>query len=271
MVSSASYDSKNKDFTFGFCDGIFFKPDGTKVFIVESGALTVKQFTLSTPWDISTATSPQSQAFGITSLQGLFFNPDGTKMYLADAFSTLIKRYSLSSAWDVRTATADITDTMSVATQTTNPTSIFINSNGTKLYVATQNAGVGKVYQYTLSTAWSLSGGSYASKSLTTTTQEPGTNGLFIRPDGTKLYIVGDSSDKVWRYTMSTPEDISTATSDSDSFSVATQESDARSIFFKPDGTKFYVSGYTYKGYQYSSGESWSTSPAITSGMLLCF
>lgn len=258
-ISGASYDSKSKDVTSGYARGLCFKDDGTKVYVVSPSDQTVHQRTLSTAWDISTAGSATGISIGGSTFMGLFFKSDGTKMYLADSFTLLFKRYTLSTPWDVTTATVDATDTLSFATQTDVPRSMFIDSTGTKLYLSSAGAGVGKIWQYTLSTPWSLASGSYASKSFVTTTQESANVAIFLRPDLTKLYVSGSTNDKVWRYTLSTPGDISTASSDSDSFSVASQENTPSSVSFKSDGSKFYVVGLTNSFvYQYSSGESWS-------------
>jgi DNA-binding beta-propeller fold protein YncE len=79
--------------------------------------------------------------------------------------------------------------------------------------------------------------------------------GVTFKPDGTKMYMVGGSSDKVYQYTLSTAWDLSTASYDSVSFSVSSQDGTPFDVTFKPDGTKMYIMGNTNKKvYQYTTG-----------------
>ena len=93
-VSGSSLDSgqtfnAGSQITSGACFGIFFKPDGTKMWALGSaGGLTTYafQYTMGTPWDLTTVTYDnvsfnfQSQ---VSSAQGIFFRPDVNDMYMA--------------------------------------------------------------------------------------------------------------------------------------------------------------------------------------------
>ena len=133
--------------------------------------------------------------------------------------------------------------------------------DGTKFY--TVGSTNDTVYQYSCSTAWDVNTASYESKSFGVTTQESNPTGLFFKSDGTKFYIVGITNDTVYQYSCSTAWDVSTASYDSKSFSVTTQENDPRGLFFKDDGTKFYIVGATGRTvYQYSCSTTWDVSTA---------
>jgi sugar lactone lactonase YvrE len=68
------------------------------------------------------------------------------------------------------------------------------------------------------------------------------------------MYIVGDQANRVYEYDLSTAWDISTATYNSISFGVGTQETSPNGVFFKSDGSKMYVVGSgTDTIYQYST------------------
>ena len=58
------------------------------------------------------------------------------------------------------------------------------------------------------------------------------------------MYIVGGGGVDINEYDLSTPWDVSTAVY-LQLFSVATQETEPRCLFFKPDGSKMYVMGAT--------------------------
>ena len=89
---------------------------------------------------------------------------------------------------------------LSVAAQDASPAGLAFSSDGTKVYVL----GFEKVRvsQYTLSTAWDISTGSYASKSLSVSTQDETSQDLAFSPDGTKVYVLGDSNNRIYQYEL---------------------------------------------------------------------
>ena len=71
------------------------------------------------------------------------------------------------------------------------------------------------------------------------------------------MYIIGNNTDAVSQYSLSTAWDISTASYDSISFSVSNEDSFPLSLKFKPDGTKMYIIGYTGSTiFQYTTGST---------------
>ena len=111
------------------------------------------------------------------------------------------------------------------------------------------------------SVGYDLAGASYDSVSFSVSSQEATPRSVFFKPDGSKLYLVGSTSDTVYQYSLSTAWDVSTASYDSKSFSVASQDLNPYSIFFKPDGTKFYMQGASNDDvYQYSLSTAWDIS-----------
>jgi DNA-binding beta-propeller fold protein YncE len=119
------------------------------------------------------------------------------------------------------------------------------------------------VYQYNLATAWDVTTASYTGNSLLVTLQDATPQGLFFGDSGTKLYVVGTTTDTVYQYTLSAAWDISTASYALLSFSVATQETLPRALFFKPDGTKMFVIGLTGDDVnEYDLSTAWDVSTA---------
>jgi len=240
-VSSASY---LQNFSVAaqdtFPQGIFFKPDGTKMYVIGAAGDDVNEYDLSTAWDITTASYLQnfSVAAQETFPQGIFFKPDGTKMYVLGNVGDDVNEYDLSTAWDVSSAT--YLQNFSVAAQETVPEGIFFKPDGTKMYILGND-----VNEYDLSTAWDITTASYL-QNFSVAAQETTTQGIFFKPDGTKMYILGSAGDAVFSYTLSTAWDVSAASFDFPTegyFSVAAQDTFPQGIFFKPDGTKMYVIG----------------------------
>lgn len=83
--------------------GFVFKPDGTKAYTVGTGTpgSKITQYSLSTPWTISTMTS-DSITYSVsgqdTAMQGISVNPDGDKIYLIGGINDAIYQYS-SGYW----------------------------------------------------------------------------------------------------------------------------------------------------------------------------
>jgi sugar lactone lactonase YvrE len=265
-VSTASYDTKSFSVTSqeSFPNALFFKPDGTKFYIVGSTADTVFQYSCATAWDVSTA-SYDTKSFSVSTQEliptGLFFKSDGTAFYIVGTGNDTVFQYSCATAWDVSTSSYGSKAFFIGGGQEGNPTDVQFNDDGTKFYIIGSN--LDSIYQYSCATAWDVSTASSASKSFYVGAQDINAQGLFFKSDGTKFYIVGATSDTVYQYSCATAWDINTGSYDSKSFSIAAQEPNSTGLFFKSDGTKFYIVGNTTNTvYQYSCATLWDVSTA---------
>jgi sugar lactone lactonase YvrE len=231
--------------------GLFFKPDGTKMYISGTTGQDVNEYNLSTPWLVSSATYVQNFSVSAqeTTPNGLSFKPDGTKMYILGNNGDDVNEYDLSTPWDI--STASYLQNFSIATQETIPQDLFFKPDGTKMYIV--GTSTDSVNEYNLSTQWDISTASHV-QSFFVGTEEGAPTGLFFKSDGTKMYITGTGGDEINEYDLSTPWDISSA-SYLQNFSVATQETAPQSLFLHPDGSGFYVVGFTNDTvYQYTIG-----------------
>lgn len=189
---------------------------------------------------------------------GLVFNGDGTKLFIT-GYPAGVGYYSLSTAYDISTAT--YVNSFSVRPQEIYTTGLRFNADGTKLYIIGYNTD--KVYQYTLSTAYDITTASYDSVSFSVASQDSLPYGLSFNSSGTKLYVLGDSTDTIYQYSLSTAYDISTASYDSVSFSVSSQDTSVRDLFFNGDGTKLYVVGNSNDSvFQYTLSTAYDLSTA---------
>ena len=256
-LGSASYDSVSFSFSSQTTSprGVTFNNDGTKMFVMGTFDDAIFQYSLSTAFDVSTA-SYDSVTLDVSSEDGspngLTFNSSGTKMYIVGAEFDNVYQYTLSTAFDLSTASYDSVS-LDISGQTLNGLVVVFNNDGTKMFLG----GItnDSVYQYSLSTAFDLSTASYDSVSLDVSGQDSGTvAGLAFNSNGTKMYVVGFDNDSVYQYSLSTAFDLSTASYDSVSFSVASQDTTPRSVLFNSDGTKMYIGGDTNDTiYQYST------------------
>jgi hypothetical protein len=265
-VSAAEY--SNKSFDVSGQDtaptDLFFKPDGTKMYVTGNTGNDVNEYDLSTAWDVTTSVYLQnfSVAGQDATPRALFFKSDGTKMYVAGSTNSNIYEYNLSSAWDISTAT--YLQAFSVLAQDTTPFGLFFKPDGTKMYV------VGDVnesiFEYNLASSWNISTATYL-QSFSYSAKETGATGLSFKTDGTKVYIVGTVTDSILEYNLSSAWNISTA-SFYNSF-VLTAGVNPNGLFFKSDGDIFYVItttndninqyyvGYNQTYYTITNGTAW--------------
>jgi|TARA_R100000482_G_scaffold124549_1_gene77775 hypothetical protein len=110
----------------------------------------------------------------------------------------------------------------------------------------------------------------FTNNSGQTTTTDFGPTGFTFKPDGTRCYTLGTSTDRVTQYDLSTPFDITTSTvMTSDSFNVNTTAGEANpyKIRFKPDGTRMFIGGLsTNTIHIFSLSTAWDVTTASHEG-----
>ena len=234
-------------------NSISFKSNGTKMYILGSTGDDITEYNLSTAWDVSTGTYSQERSVKsdnsvMTAPQGMFFKPDGTKVYVTGQSSDVVGEYDLSTAWDISTMSHN--QNFSVASREATPTGICFKDDGTKMYIIGYTGD--DVNQYNLSTAWDVSTASY-SKNFFVGSQEVAPRGIVFKTDGTKMYIAGSSGDDINEYDLSTAWDVGTATFNQNFRESIVPEGQLTDIFFKSDGTRFWITGRTNdRVYQYN-------------------
>lgn len=271
-LSTASYiDKFNIHTNDSAATGIFFKPDGTKMFVAGDSTNQVQQYSLSTAWDISSLSyDSTTKSLSDSSPDGIFFKPDGTEMYVLDnsVGAGGIRAYPLSTAWDITTAGTTSFTTV-ISSYLGNESSFCFSSDGTKVYVGGQT-GVDayEIHEFTLSTAWDVTTTSYTS-TTTTTDGNYGignyyTQGLSMSSNNTKLFVLG-SGGIVYSLALSTPKDLSTGLFDGNSGYLG-DHSARMGVFFKSDGTKLYTANYSgNKIFEWSLSTAWDVTSAGSS------
>jgi len=255
--------------------GVFdFSSDGNYVFVYSRGSGskedTVRRFPLSTAYDVTTTSNSGVQEIDIsgqstdgsgsaavTDGYAMKIGYGGTRLYVVDHTANAVFQWNLSTANDLTSASYGTT--FDVSTQATDPSGIEFNSDGTKMYVGDEQDRT--VYEYNLSTAWDISSASYSqSRSFATAgsggDQPSNTNlvatqrGIAFNNDGTRIYIICQANDVVFRFNLSTAYDISTATYTKYIYPsgqstligyVALNNTTHYDLKWNPDGTKMYV------------------------------
>jgi sugar lactone lactonase YvrE len=180
--------------------GLFFRADGTKMYV--SGAIndSVFQYTLSTPWSVATA-SYDSISFSVAAQEinpnGISFKPNGLSMYVTGSTGDAVYQYTLSTAWNVSTAT--FLQSFSVSGQETNSNSVSFTGDGSRMFITGSTGD--DVNVYNLTTPWDISTSLFVNV-FSVSGQDTLPTGIYIKPDGTKMYIIGQTNDTVFQYTV---------------------------------------------------------------------
>ncbi len=184
-------------------NGMFFKPDGLKLFEVGGTVDEVAQFPLTDAWDLSTVGVVEA-TFDVSSEDtnpvSIFFKSDGTKLFVLGAFNRKVFQYPLSTAWDISTAGL-VEEEFTPIPIDTNPTGIAFKFDGSKLYFV--GASTDTVHQFPLGTAWDLSTVGLFEATFVFTSEDTEPHSVFLKSDdGLKLYMVGNVSDTIHQYPL---------------------------------------------------------------------
>ncbi|WP_421894573.1 Ig-like domain-containing protein [Marinoscillum sp.] len=203
---------------------LVFKADGSVLFVVGSYfdlntfdmADSLYSFSLSTPFDVSTAVLENRSKFSVALEEdftsGVELNSDGSKIFIIGKTNDQVIEYNLSVAHDI--TTASVGSTFSVNVETGSPESFRFSQDGLMMYAVHLDMGANQsaVYTYTLSSAYDISTATFAG---------PGESLVLdfndIRPSGlafggaSKMYLFGTngSGSPVREYDLEvTPDDV---------------------------------------------------------------
>tara|TARA_R110000796_G_scaffold118098_1_gene231459 strand:- start:2026 stop:3993 length:1968 start_codon:yes stop_codon:yes gene_type:complete len=178
--------------------GLSFKPDGLQMFVTNNGTSSIFKYTLSSAWDISTASYSSTSASLGTGIGGIFFKPDGTKLYGVQYSGTPnAYEWALSSAWDV--TSISLTTTKDISAQGSGFEGVCWSSDGTYLFLATDNDDT--IFRYTASTPYSLSSTGSPDQSYETVATEA-VNDIQLSSDNSQLFYVDKADDTIKQYSI---------------------------------------------------------------------
>ena len=172
---------------------------------------------------------------------GLAFSQDGLKCFMQEIIMMIFMNTLNSSIWCINCFLCRFLD---VSVRDAEIFGITFNNDGTKLYfsgAATADA----VFQYSLSTAYDISSGTYDNVSLSVQDSRP--CGIRFNNDGTKLFVTGFNGNKIEEYSLSSAFNLATASyaGDSERLDTTAYETKPRDIEFNSDGTRLFITGGT--------------------------
>ena len=233
--------------------GITFKPDGSRMYVTSDDASpVVLQYSLTTPFDISTATkigsgkALQGHGGSYDKPHAIEFKPDGKVMYVIRSQSGQVgvQQFNLTTAWDTSTISYNTRKIVNGAGDCSTDVQIralAFKPDGTRMYISQE--GSEKVSQYDLTTAWDVSSATNNVCSNSFGGEESDMRNIQFNSDGTIMYLGGSNGDDINKYTLSTPWDISVITHTTTTYSISSQTGNMRGFKFTANFTKLYVTG----------------------------
>ena len=185
----------------GSANGLAFRSDGTSMYVLNQSANDgVHQYTLSTAWDVSTASYASKNLpiryLGTSDAVDIKFNTTGTELYVFDSGrNTPVIVYTLSTAWDIATASFS---RLGMSLTNNSVYSACFSSDGSKLFTISQDEIVREI---TLSAAYNPSNRvtvlNYTGKALLTglaVKQLPTDNSIYTQLQNSVIYANVDGS-----------------------------------------------------------------------------
>ena len=251
QVNTGIYSSSYGPTNLSTCNDIFMKSDGTRLYVLDSGANKVNQYNLSTPFNVITATYASNASIGDTVARGVSFKTDGTRMYVVGQTNDRVLEYNLGTAWVVNSTSVSYVSNVSISTQDGTSTGLAFSSDGTKMYISGDSTD--KIYEYALGTAWSVNTASYTSN-VSISTVETSVDAVAFKDDGTKMYVYGSSSNKIHEYALSSAWSINSS-SYSSNLSTSAEITGPTGLTFSGNGHVIYASSTgTVYSYNCSTG-----------------
>ena len=235
-----------------------FNATGNIMYIVGTSTRTVYQYGLSTPWQVATATYASlssNVAAQAASPQSINFNSSGNTMFVLDQTTRAVYQYSISNTANIATATYASLSANISAQETTTPAGMTFSPDGANMYIV--GTTLDTIYQYSISNTANIATATYASKSLSITTQESTASGLAFNATGSVLYLIGTSARVVYQYNLGTPYDISTGSYTGNNLYVGYQDSSPTGIYVNLANSAVYIVGSANdRVSQYDTGNS---------------
>ena len=240
--------------------GVSFNPNGTRMYVTGTSGNRIMQYTLTTPFDISTSTLLEGSIcnFSAVANDGLNinFNSDGTKVFLTDTSSGVedIEIFSLTTAYDVSTCVSEGNKDLGI----TELRDIEFSNDGYKLFIFDKggNGGNHSILQYSLLSPFDLSNPTLVKEYIGPNGDiknniQKFAQGLKFSSDGSKMFITGGGATStstkggVYEFTLASPFDLRGTVTYEGEYSSAAQILELAGLTFSADGLKMFLVDFT--------------------------
>ena len=186
-----------------------FNNDGTKFYMSGNTTDAIYQYSLSTAYDVTTATYDNVSldiSTQVPYVTAINWNNDGTKLWASTpnsygGASSSLFEYAFTTPYDLSTGSynnydIDFRNDVTLSPVESRPWGLTFKPDGTKMFMV---GWTSIVHAFNLSTAWDISTYSYLYEvSSDFSSQDGNMQGLAFNNDGTKCYLVGRSTKKIY-------------------------------------------------------------------------
>ncbi|ABK77781.1 hypothetical protein CENSYa_1154 [Cenarchaeum symbiosum A] len=223
----------------GTPQGLAFSPDGTLMFVVGSDQDAVFRYGLDPPYDVTSAAPAGS--YSVQSEEGdprgLAFSHDGTSMFVSGG-TNFVYRYSLGTPFGFEPA-PELDGSLDVGASDAQVTGLDFGDGGTRMYIS-GDQGNG-IHQYDLPAPYNITGAARAG-SYNVGGEDGGPRGVAVSEDGRTMLVLGQGTDRIYRYYLGGAFDVGTAML-VESMQVAETENNPRGLAASGDGRIVFVTG----------------------------
>ena len=238
---------------------VAFNADGTRMFVLGDAGNDINEWTLSTGFDLSsTVTYVTATSTGTSNPRSFDFSPDGTFMAVVDWYADTLRGYTLSTPFDASTISLtqsiDLTATENSTTAATavrnlwlTPSGCRFNGDGTSITILDRySSSFDKAVSVPLVIPYDVRG---LADGCLNTKAEGSDYPFAIRfnPDGTRVYIMDSTDDKIYQWALHTPYVLGrgalTAVFEGSSSVLSTPDPIPRAFDWTPDGRGMFVTG----------------------------
>ena len=181
-------------------NGIWFKPDGTKVYILSFFEEVIVQYSLTTPWDISTMSFDNKildDSANEGNPYGIYIRSDGVQVFKM-GFGQGVRQFSLSTAWDIST----FSFVWGYNSQNLER-DLYFTPDGLKMFIVNDSSTEAlddAVFEYDFTTPWDLTTVSFTGRKVVVKDQDSKPRAVDFKPNGTRMYMVGLNNGVVFEY-----------------------------------------------------------------------
>lgn len=185
---------------FGHMD-IFIGDNGTKLYVLGDISDTIRQYTLTTPWDVTTATFVRSLSLGaLGTVTGIYFSSDGGYLFLtreANSSNWDIAKWILNTPWDISTRGTSQTINTWNENSEDQASCCWISSNGEQFFYGGRRSWTsGQIVTYDLTTPYDFS---TRTNKIAYSSIDGQITTMRFSGNGQNMYVLGWNQTVYWR------------------------------------------------------------------------
>ena len=194
------------------CEDIAFSSDGTKMCLLDSFYDNIEQYTLSTAFDISTASNRKVRDISdqVSTPIGFGFSNDGNSVFILDSSGPEIVKYNLGSSWDVDDSGWAHDSSFTLTNGPSAPYGFTFDQNNLTFYITTS-----AIYTYTINSSLAVNTIAYDGIESSPSAHFSGLGSvesikaIKFNSDGSQVILWGDTDNVLFVAPLSTPYELS--------------------------------------------------------------